>query len=121
MKQSITSKLFLAAAIFNWVMGLGLFFVPHILLGLFSISPGIEQTLWVQQFAGLVFMFGIGYYWASRDLNANAQIIRLGAIAKCGVVLIGIINVLTGDTSWQFLIPISADAAWAVLFIAALR
>lgn len=121
MKQATKSKLFLAAAIFNWVVSLALFFVPGAFLRLFSISPGIEQPLWVQQFAGLVFIFGIGYYWASRDLKANAQIIRLGAIAKLGVVLIAVLNVLSGDTSWQLLIPVSGDAIWAALFIVALR
>ena len=38
MKQAITGKLLLAAAVFDWVMGLGFFFVPDILLGLFSMS-----------------------------------------------------------------------------------
>ena len=42
----------------------------------------MTQTFWVQQFAGLVLMFGIGYFRASRDFEANANIIRLAVAAK---------------------------------------
>lgn len=113
--------MFLAAAIFNWVVAAGLFFLPNIFLGLFFISPGVDQLLWLQQFAGLVFVFGIGYYWAYRDLAANRAIIRLAIIGKFSVVLVGILNVQMGEISWQFMVPASVDAIFALLFIRALR
>ena len=86
-----------------------------------TVSPTPEQSLWVQQFAGLVFVFGIGYYWASRDFEANVQIIRMAVIGKVGVVLIGLLNVATGDVSWQFMLPASGDLIFAILFIMALK
>ena len=66
-------------------------------------------------------MFGIGYYWASRDFETNVQIIRMAVIAKAGVVLIGLLNVATGDVSWQFMLPASGDLIFAILFIMALK
>jgi len=71
MTPEVASKMFLAAAIFNWVVGAALFFVPNLFLAMLSVSPGVHQLLWVQQFAGLVFVFGIGYYWASKDFAEN--------------------------------------------------
>ena len=121
MKQETVSKIFLGGAIFNWAVALTLFFIPGIFLSLLVVTPSPEQSLWVQQFAGLVFVFGIGYYWASRNFQANIQIIRLAVIGKVGVVLIGVLNVVTGDISWQFMIPATADAVFVILFILALK
>ena len=113
--------MFLTGAIFNWAVALTLFFIPEIFLNLLSVTPTPQQSLWVQQFAGLVFVFGIGYYWASRDFEANIQIIRLAVIGKAGVVLIGLLNVATGDVSWQFMLPASGDLIFVILFIMALK
>ncbi|RLQ21044.1 hypothetical protein DWB85_14185 [Seongchinamella sediminis] len=117
----MTRRLFTAAALFNWVVALGLFLIPGVFLGLFAVTPAPEQTLWTQQFAGLVFIFGIGYYQASKDLATLAPVIRLAVWGKWGVVAIAALNVLTGDISWQFLIPASADGVFAILFTLALR
>lgn len=121
MKRATVSKMFLAGAIFNWAVAATLFFIPGIFLNLLAVTPVPEQSLWVQQFAGLVFVFGIGYYWASRNFQANVQIVRMAIIGKVGVVLIGLLNVATGDVSWQFMLPASGDVIFAVLFVMALK
>jgi hypothetical protein len=121
MKRETASNIFLSGAIFNWAVALALFFIPRLFLNLLGVTPSPEQSLWVQQFAGLVFVFGIGYYWASRDFEANIQIIRLAVIGKAGVVLVGLLNVVTGDISWQFMLPASGDLIFVVLFIMALH
>jgi len=121
MQRETASNMFLAGAIFNWAVALTLFFIPGIFLNLLSVTPTPQQSLWVQQFAGLVFVFGIGYYWASRDFEANIQIIRLAVIGKAGVVLIGVLNVVIGDVSWQFMLPASGDLIFVVLFVMALK
>ena len=56
MTPESAQKLFLVAAIFNWIVALGLFFVPGLFLSLFFVAPLPEQSVWVQQFAGLVFV-----------------------------------------------------------------
>ena len=121
MKRETVSKIFLGGAVFNWIVAGSLFFIPEVLLNLFAVTPTPEQSLWVQQFAGLVFVFGIGYYWASRNFEANIQIIKLAVIGKAGVVLIGVLNVMSGSISWQFMLPASADAVFVILFVMALK
>ena len=121
MQRETASKMLLGGAIFNWAVALTLFFIPGVFLNLFSVTPAPQQSLWVQQFAGLVFVFGIGYYWASRDFEANIQIIRMAVIGKVGVVLIGLLNVVTGDISWQFMLPASGDLIFVILFVMALK
>jgi hypothetical protein len=95
-----SSKMLLSGAIFNWVIALGLFFIPASFLSLFFVTPAPEQTLWVQQFAGLVFFFGCIYYGASRDFEKYAQTIQVAVWGKAGVVLIALLNVWSGDISW---------------------
>ncbi len=121
MTRESASKMFFAAALFNWMVAVSLFFIPEVFFTVFFVAPAPEQTLWVQQFAGLVFFFGLGYYWASRDFDRNVQIIRLAVWAKSGVVVIGLLNVLMGDISWQFMLAASVDALFVVLFIQALN
>lgn len=121
MRQETARKMFLAGAVFNWVVSLSLFFAPEIILGLFVVTPAPEQSIWIQQFAGLVFVFGIGYYWASGDFESNIQIIKMAVIGKAGVVLIALLNVISGDISWQFMLPVSGDLVFVALFIMALK
>ena len=121
MSPEMSRKMFRLAALFNWVVSLGLFLAPGSFLGLLGIVPVPEQSLWVQQFAGLVFFFGVGYWQAATDLEKMAPMIRLAIWAKWGVVVIGLLNVLTGDISWQIMIPASADGVFALLFALALN
>lgn len=120
MTPQTSRTVFTVAALFNWVVAAALFFTPHLFQQLFQISPPVDQLLWVQLFAGLVFVFGIGYFWASRDLQANRNIVKLGVIGKWAVVVIGLWNVVVGQVSWQFMIPASADGIFAILFTIAL-
>ena len=121
MSRESVSRLFLSAAIFNWVIALGLFFVPGPFLGLIHVSPAPEQTTWIQQFAGLVFFLGVGYYWLSRDFETNIPLARLAIWGKSGVVVIALSNVWRGDISWQIMIPAAADGVFAILFLRAIN
>lgn len=121
MNPATREKMFLAAAIFNWTVGLGLIVMPNPFLRLVFITPEIDNVTWANQFGWLVFAFGIGYFWAARDLAANIQIIRLAIIAKLGVAAIALFNATMGNVSSQIMIPAGADAIWAVLFVQAIR
>ncbi len=90
-------------------------------MAVFHISPLPTETLFVRLFAGLVFVFGFGYYAAGNDLNTNAPVIRLGAIAKLSVVAIGAYELALGNISWQFMLLAGADLIFAILFFKALR
>ncbi len=121
MSHDASKKMFLGAAIFNWIIGFGLLFIPGMFLSWFCITPTPDQNVWVQEFAGLVTVFGIGYYWAARDFHNNRSIVRLAVLGKSAVVLIALLNVIRGDVSWQLMIPAAGDAVFVVLFILALK
>lgn len=120
MSREFTQKMFLFAAIFNGLIGLGLLFIPGPFLDLIFITPALENPTWANLFGWLVTLFGVAYYWISRDPESNRQLILLGIIGKLGVAAIALANVLAGNISWQIMIPAGADALWAALFLRAL-
>jgi hypothetical protein len=112
--------LFRAAAIFNWLAALALAFQSERLFDLLRISPAPTEPLFLQLFAWLVFVFGIGYWWAASDPVANAPIIRLGMLGKWAVVLVALFFVLVGAVSWQIMLLAGCDGLFALLFAQAL-
>jgi hypothetical protein len=113
--------MFTTAALFNWMAGGAVVINAVWLFGLFGVTPLPTEPLFLQLFAWLVIVFGIGYFWASRDPVANVPIIKLGMIGKLSVVLVSLACVMTGSISWQLMILVSADLLYAILFWRALK
>ena len=121
MKAKSMRIMFTTAAWFNWLAGLAVAVNVELLFGLFRITPLPTEPLFLQLFAWLVVVFGIGYFWVSRDPVANVPIIKLGMIGKLSVVLVSLACVLTGSVSWQMMTLVSADLLYAILFWRALQ
>ena len=121
MTPQTTSRMFLLAAVFNWVLGLGLLVAPGPFLQLIYISPALDNPIWANMFGALVFAFGIGYFRASKDLTHNLALIEIAAPAKLGIGLVALVNVVQGNVSWQIMLPAGADVIWCVLFYAAMK
>lgn len=113
--------MFTTAAWFNWVAGGAVFINAELLFGLFRVTPLPTEPLFLQLFAWLVIVFGIGYFWASRDPVANVPVIKLGLIGKLSVVLVSLACVLSGSVSWQIMLLMSVDLLYAILFWRALQ
>ena len=116
MKAKSMRIMFTTAAWFNWLAGLAVAVNAELLFGLFRITPLPTEPLFLQLFAWLVIVFGIGYFWVSRDPVANVPIIKLGMIGKLSVVLVSLACILTGSVSWQMMLLVSVDLLYAILF-----
>lgn len=112
---------FLTGAIFNWLVGLALLYDAALVFDLFRVTPVPTESLFVQLFAWLVIVFGVGYFWISQDPSGNVPIIKLGMLGKASVVLVCLAAVLMGTVSWQMMILASVDGVYAVLFFTALK
>jgi len=66
--------------------------------------------------ARLFDLFGVGYFWISRDPVTNVPIIKLGMLGNASVVLVCLAAVMMHTVSWQLLILASADLVYAVFF-----
>ena len=116
MKPNSIRILFQAAAAFNWAVALALAFLARPLFELFRVSPAPTEPLFLQLFAWLVFVFGIGYWWVARDPLVNRPIIRLGILGKWSVFLAALILVLADAVSWQIMLLAGGDGIFALFF-----
>jgi hypothetical protein len=110
--------LFLAGAVWNWLVALSLVTVftstrlrPE--LGL----PREADTLSLWLLAACVAVLGLGYYWAGRDPVRNRDIVRMGVIGKLLVFLIALGHALAGRLPWGLAGPAVVDLLFAVLFL----
>lgn len=121
MKSKTIRTVFLTGAIFNFLVGLALFYDAALLLRLFRVTPEQAGGVLVQLLAWLVITFGVGYFWVSRAPQSYVPIIELGMLGKAGVVLVSLAAVVAGIISWQMMILTSVDGLYAVLFAFSLR
>lgn len=109
-------NLFLSAAWFNWLVALLFMIDVEMAFSFFGISPLPSEPLFVHFFSAVVFSFGIGYYWISRDFLANQPIVKLGALAKLILVVVGLVDCLLGLVSWHIMILLMVDLIYSILF-----
>lgn len=119
MEQSAAYQrnLFFIGALWNWgaaLLFVGLFFINENLLELFLKVP--ESMLWYFIVFGAVFIFGLGYYWISKDVERNRDIIKMGIIGKVMVFLLFLIYMIKGDITWLLFMAGCVDLVFAVLF-----
>jgi hypothetical protein len=113
--------MFLTAAVFNWLVGLALLLDAPLVFRLSRVTPAPTEPLFVQLFSWLVVVFGVGYFWISRDPPGNLPIIKLGMLGKASVFLVCLAAVVTGIVSWQMMILASVDLVYAMFFWRALQ
>ena len=70
---------FIIGALWNWAAGIQFFFWHDTFLPVSTWTP-LNYPAIMQLAMSLVFVFGIGYYWVSKDLSKNHDIVKLGII-----------------------------------------
>lgn len=117
-KVTYEKKLFFIGALWNWsaaILFFGLSVVNRQLLTYFHNIP--QTMLWYYCFLGAVFVFGMGYYWISKDVRRNRDIIKMGIIGKIIVFLLFLIYLLKGEITFLFFLAGCVDLIFTVLFV----
>ena len=115
-KESYYKKLFFIGAIWNWVATISFAVGYKFVFPLFGMELP-KYPIFFLLFLGLAFVFGIGYYWVSRDIFTNHGIVKMGIIGKLIVFLLFSWAWLTGEIHF---IPASAgivDLLFAILYL----
>lgn len=128
-------KMFFVGSLWNISIGLsGLLLTDFILMMMFGKAPMTEnfsafingtvpvtnnlQTLiFFRFFMIAVILFGIGYYWVSRDLLANRAVIWLGLVAKLMIFFTFAYYFTMGQSSFFSVLICSGDFVFSILFI----
>jgi hypothetical protein len=79
--------------------------------------PGQVDTISLQLLATCLFVFGVGYYWVSRDLTRNRDLVKLGVIGKPFVFLVFLGHALTKEIPASLVAPSVVDLLFGMLFL----
>jgi hypothetical protein len=112
------SNLFFIGALWNWSAALffcGLSVVNKQFLTYFHNIP--QTMLWYYSFLGVVFIFGFGYYWISKDVPRNRDIIKMGIIGKIMVFLMFLIYLFKGEITFLLFLAGCVDLIFTILFV----
>jgi hypothetical protein len=110
--------LFLAAAVWNALSaGAVLFLLTSAKFRQVMGFPGAPDTISLQLLASCLFVFGLGYYWVSRDLSRNRDLVKLGVIGKPLVFLGFFGHALAQEIPMVHVIPSLVDLLFGGLFL----
>ena len=116
MTEKAYQRIFLVGALWN-LLGAGLFFLFwRRAFDLFQLAPP-NYLAFFQAWLALAFVFGIGYYYVSRDLYGNVNIVRLGIYGKTAFAIIFIYHVMFSNFHPVFLSGAIIDLVFVVLYI----
>lgn len=102
--------LFLSAAVWNMLSaGAVLFLLSDAKIRGEMGFPGLPDTIGLQLLASCLFVFGLGYYWVSRDLSRNRDLVKLGVIGKPLVFVVFFGHALAQEISVLLVIPSTVD------------
>jgi hypothetical protein len=110
-------NLFFVGALWNWgavALFVGLSVANNQLLTYFHKIP--QTMLWYYCFFGAVFIFGIGYYWVSKDVSRNRDIIKMGILGKILVFIMFLIYLLKGEVTMLLFLAGCVDLTFTILF-----
>ncbi len=115
MSEQGWTRIFIAAAIFNILIGLTLLIDPAAMPKFVPLPAG--DFVWPRLAGGLILLMGVGYWIVSRNLDTNRGLITIGAAGKLLSVLILLIYWIKGTIGfWAFSLGL-VDLVFAALFI----
>jgi hypothetical protein len=110
--------LFITAAIWNLLSaGSVLFLLADASFRREMGFPGLPDTISLQLLGCCLFVFGLGYYWVSRDLSRNRDLVKLGVIGKPLVFLVFLGHALVKEIPVLLVAPSTVDLLFGVLFL----
>jgi hypothetical protein len=114
-KERYYKNFFIVAAVWNWVATVPFFFAYEQIFAFLGMRMPIYPVT-LQLFLSLAFVFGIGYYWVSRNLM-NLEIVKMGVVGKILVFLLFLYYAAIGNIPWLLVLPGIVDLIFAILFM----
>jgi hypothetical protein len=109
-------RIFLVGALWN-LLGAGLFFIFWRQAFAFFQLQTPNYLAFFQAWLALAFVFGIGYYYVSKDLYGNVNIVKLGIYGKTAFAVIFIYHVIFTHVHPVFLSGAIIDLVFVVLYV----
>lgn len=119
-KEGYYKSMFFIGAIWNWVATLTFAIGWKFLFPLFGMASP-NYLVFYMLFLGLCFVYGIGYFWVSRDISSNHGIVRMGIIGKLLVFAGFLLAWVMGEVPLIIVGSGIVDLIFAILFIEFLK
>jgi len=108
--------LFMIGALWNWGAAIFFFFFSAQVFELLNMAP-LNYSGVLQLAMTLVFALGVGYYFVSKDISINHDIVKVGIIGKTLAAAVLIYHYLIGNVHLLFVLCGIVDLLFAILFI----
>jgi hypothetical protein len=120
--EAYARVLFGVAAAANLLVGLSILAMWNVLAPLLQLDPVHGANLWLVYFSGsMTSLFGVAYLLIARDPHTYRPCIALFAAGKTLAFVSALAVWLAGASSARLSLLLSADIAFAILFIDYLR
>jgi len=86
--------------------------------GTVPVTDNLQTLIFFRFFMIAVLLFGIGYYWVSRDLLANRAVIWLGLVAKLIIFFTFVYYYALAQAAWFPVFVLSGDFVFSIFFVA---
>lgn len=112
-------NLFTIASIWNWLFALSGIMLVTIYKNYVTLflTEAPNSAMFSNLFFSLVFTFGIGYYWISRNTIENRSIIKLGIIGKVFVFVLVLVAYFTKEVTILTVLGGVGDLIFSIFFI----
>jgi hypothetical protein len=115
-RKSYYRWLFIIGALWNWGAAVSFFIGYRCIFSMLNMKA-VNHPFILQMFLSLVFVLGIGYYWVSKDINKNHDIVKLGIMAKAAAFLLMFYYFITGELHFFIFSTGIVDLLFAILFV----
>ena len=111
--------MYIIAALWNVILATIFLTLPIISMDYFPLlGLTIPNTmLWFNSFSGLVFAFGLGFFFISQSTKENYGLIKVAAFEKTWVFLVGMLFFFIGEASLWVVLIVTGDLIFGLLFI----
>ncbi len=118
-RERYNKAVFFIGALWNWSASLFFLLLAIVNKQLLSffLNRIPESMMWLYAFLGAVFVFGLGYYWTSKDVRRNRDIIKMGICGKVFVVVIFLAYAILNEITLIGLMTAMVDLVFAGLFL----
>lgn len=118
MRERYEKTMFFVGALWNW--GISLLFLTLALFNKQLLSIAFnkipDSMLLFYILIAFVYIFGLGYYWISKDVKRNRDIIKMGILGKVVIFALFLAFVINGEIKMLGLATGTVDLIFSLLF-----
>ncbi len=116
-KAGYYKGLFFIGALWNWGAAINFLVFPEFAFSLIGMDPAVANTIFFTWFLALVFVYGLGYYWVSRDVHQNHAVVKMGILGKSALFGLAAYHWSIGLITLPLFMILCGDLLFALLFL----